>query len=69
MNAQVRLIAAAVIGVALLIVAMNTFYVVDQRKQAVVLRFGEGIIRSVGFGLTKSESCHRTPATLWEACR
>ena len=41
MNAQVRLIAAAVIGVALLIVAMNTFYVVDQRKQAVVLRFGE----------------------------
>ena len=41
MNAQVRLIVAAVIGVALLIVAMNSFYVVDQRKQAVVLRFGE----------------------------
>jgi membrane protease subunit HflC len=38
---QSRLIVWAVGIVVALIVVMNTFYVVDQRKQAVVLRFGE----------------------------
>ena len=36
-----RLIAIAVGAVVALIVIANTFYVVDQRKQAIVLRFGE----------------------------
>jgi len=38
---QTRLIAIAVGAVVALIVIANTFYVVDQRKQAIVLRFGE----------------------------
>jgi membrane protease subunit HflC len=38
---QNRLIAWAVGAVVVLILALNTFYVVDQRQQAVVLRFGE----------------------------
>lgn len=41
MISQSRLVMGAVGAVALLIVLANTFYVVDQRKQAVVLRFGE----------------------------
>lgn len=38
---QSRMIVWAVAAVAVLIVLANTFYVVDQRKQAVVIRFGE----------------------------
>ena len=38
---QQRMIAIAVGAFVLLVLAMNTFYVVDQRKQALVLRFGE----------------------------
>jgi membrane protease subunit HflC len=38
---QQRMIAIGVAAFAVLIVLMNTFYVVDQRKQALVLRFGE----------------------------
>ena len=38
---QQRLIAIGVAAFAVLIVLMNTFYVVDQRKQALVVRFGE----------------------------
>jgi membrane protease subunit HflC len=38
---QQRMIGIAVGAFAVLIVLMNTFYVVDQRKQALVLRFGE----------------------------
>lgn len=38
---QNRLIVWAVGAVALLILIFNTFYIVDQREQAVVLRFGE----------------------------
>ncbi|OYX31624.1 MAG: protease modulator HflC [Caulobacterales bacterium 32-69-10] len=38
---QSRMILIGVGLVALLILAANTFYIVDQRKQAVVLRFGE----------------------------
>ncbi|HTI68047.1 MAG TPA: protease modulator HflC [Caulobacteraceae bacterium] len=41
MISQSRMIAWAVGLVVALIVIVNTFYVVDQRKQAVVLRFGE----------------------------
>lgn len=43
MNAmtQQRMIVIGVAAVALLVVLMNTFYVVDQRRQALVLRFGE----------------------------
>jgi membrane protease subunit HflC len=38
---QQRMIGIAVGAFALLVVLMNTFYVVDQRKQALILRFGE----------------------------
>jgi membrane protease subunit HflC len=38
---QQQLIGVAVVVFAILIVALNTFYIVDQRKQALVLRFGE----------------------------
>jgi membrane protease subunit HflC len=38
---QNRLIAWGVAAVALVIVLANTLYIVDQRKQAIVLRFGE----------------------------
>ena len=38
---QSRLIAIAVVAVGVLIVLANTLYVVDQRQQAIVLRFGE----------------------------
>jgi membrane protease subunit HflC len=38
---QERLIGFGVAAIAVLIVLLNTFYVVDQRKQALVLRFGE----------------------------
>ncbi len=41
MMSQSRMILIGVGLVALLILAANTFYIVDQRKQAVVLRFGE----------------------------
>ena len=41
MISQSRLILWGVGLVVLLILAANTFYIVDQRKQAVVLRFGE----------------------------
>jgi membrane protease subunit HflC len=43
MNAmtQQRMIVIGVAAVAVLIVLMNTLYVVDQRRQALVLRFGE----------------------------
>jgi membrane protease subunit HflC len=42
-------IGAAVAALALLIVALNTFYVVDQRNQAVVLRFGQPVRVVNGF--------------------
>ncbi len=38
---QQRLIGIAVATFAVLVILLNTFYVVDQRKQALVLRFGE----------------------------
>ncbi len=38
---QSRLVVWAIAAVVAVIVIFNTFYVVDQRKQAVVLRFGE----------------------------
>jgi membrane protease subunit HflC len=38
---QTRAIAWGVGAVVLLVLILNTFYIVDQRKQAVVLRFGE----------------------------
>ena len=40
---QSRLIAWGVAAFLLLVLAMNTLYVVDQRKQAVVLRFGDPV--------------------------
>jgi membrane protease subunit HflC len=42
-------IAWTVFAVALLVVAFNTFYLVDQRKQAVVLRFGQPVRVVNGF--------------------
>jgi membrane protease subunit HflC len=41
MMSQQRLIAIGVAAFAVLILLANTFYIVDQRKQALVLRFGE----------------------------
>jgi len=41
MISQQRLVIAAVAAFALLVLVLNTFYVVDQRRQALVLRFGE----------------------------
>jgi len=41
MITQQRLVIAAVAAFALLVLVLNTFYVVDQRRQALVLRFGE----------------------------
>ena len=38
---QTRIIAWAVGAVVLVVLILNTFYIVDQRKQAVVIRFGE----------------------------
>ncbi|MBP7704531.1 MAG: protease modulator HflC [Caulobacter sp.] len=43
---QARTIAYGVIAVAVLFVAANTFYVVDQKHQAIILRLGE-VVRTV----------------------
>jgi len=41
MSTQIRLLIGSAVAIAVLFVLMNSFYIVDQRKQAVVLRFGE----------------------------
>lgn len=38
---QEKAVTAAIIAFGVLVLTLNTFYVVDQRKQALVLRFGE----------------------------